>query len=467
MMGMDTKLLKQKILDLAIRGKLVPQDPNDEPASVLLERIRTEREKLIAEGKLKRSKNTSDNRQYENVPFEVPKSWEWCKVEDFSFGLQYGTSEKSLHEGLVPVLRMGNITCHGTIDYSDLVYSSNEDDIDKYSLQYNDLLFNRTNSSEWVGKTAIYKAEKPALYAGYLIRIRTFVVYPDFINFVMNSSYHRDWCNQVKTDAVNQSNINAQKLSKLQIPLPPLSEQERIVAEIDRWFALIDELEKDKNDLQDAIKQTKNKILDLAIHGKLVEQDPNDESASDLLKRIAPNATPCDNSHYPNIPESWCVCTFKDVFDIAMGSSPSGNSLNKNKVGVEFHQGKINFSDVYLKESDIYTQMPTKFAEAQSLLLCVRAPVGMVNITERKICIGRGLCCLKPKEGIDFMFAFYALQTHKDHFEEQASGSTFNAISGDTIRNELFILPPYMMQIRIRKKLENVLQQINTIITIL
>ena len=229
----------------------------------------------------------------------------------------------------------------------------------------------------------------------------------------------------------------------------------------------IEQIEQYQDGMHKAIQKLRAKVLDLAIHGKLVPQDPKDEPAIEILKRINPNYVPCDTSHYPNIPESWCVCTFKDVFDIAMGSSPSGNSLNKNKVGVEFHQGKINFSDVYLKESDIYTQMPTKFAEAQSLLLCVRAPVGMVNITERKICIGRGLCCLKPKEGIDFMFAFYALQTHKDHFEEQASGSTFNAISGDTIRNELFILPPYMMQIRIRKKLENVLQQINTIITIL
>ena len=160
------------------------------------------------------------------------------------------------------MLRMGNITRSGTIDYSDLVYSSNEDDITKFSLQYNDLLFNRTNSSEWVGKTAIYKAEKPAIYAGYLIRIRTFVVCPDFINYVMNSPYHRDWCNQVKTDAVNQSNINAQKLSKLQIPIPPFDEQKRIVEEVQKWFALIDDVEQNKIDLLETIKQVKTKILE-------------------------------------------------------------------------------------------------------------------------------------------------------------------------------------------------------------
>ena len=321
---MNTKLLKQKILDLAIRGKLVPQDPNDEPASELLKRIRAEKEKLIAEGKIKRPKNTGDKPHYENVPFEVPNSWEWCKIEDFAYDLQYGTSDKSLHTGIVPVLRMGNISRDGTIDYTDLVYSSNEEDIAKFSLQLNDLLFNRTNSSEWVGKTAIYKAEKDAIFAGYLIRIRTFIVCPDYINYVMNSSYHRHWCNQVKTDAVNQSNINAQKLSNLLVPVPPTNEQKRIVSEIEQWMALIDEIETDKQSMQEFIKLAKSKILGFAIHGKLVHHDPNDEPAVELLKRINPNATICDTSHYGNLPKSWCICKLKDVFDITMGSSPTG-----------------------------------------------------------------------------------------------------------------------------------------------
>lgn len=407
----------------------------------------------------------SRNRHYENVPFEIPKNWNWCKVEDFSYGLQYGTSEKSQSKGLICVLRMGNITRCGTIDYSDLVYSSNEDDIAKFTLQYNDLLFNRTNSSEWVGKTAIYKAEKPAIYAGYLIRIRTFVVCPDFINYVMNSPYHRDWCNQVKTDAVNQSNINAQKLSKLQIPIPPFDEQKRIVEEVQKWFALIDDVEQNKIDLLETIKQVKTKILDLAIHGKLVVQDRSDEPAIELLKRIAPNAVACDNSHYEKLPQNWCVCKLKDVFDITMGSSPSGNTISNNENGIEFHQGKLWFSDTYLQQSNIFTSSPTKLAKAHSILLCVRAPVGEVNITEREICIGRGLCALKPKTNIDFMFAFYAMQTHKEHFDEQATGTTFKAIGRDTIKDEAFILPPYKEQIRIRQKIENVLLQLETIST--
>ena len=313
---MDTKALRQKILDLAIHGKLVPQDPNDEPASVLLERIKAEKERLIKEGKIKRSKKsakTSDTPHYENVPFEVPESWVWCRLDDIVCELKYGTSEKSSSVGKIAVLRMGNITNVGTIDYSNLVYSSNDEDIEQYSLEKNDLLFNRTNSSEWVGKTAIYKEEQPAIYAGYLIRIKPLLISPDYLNTVMNSGYYRDWCYDVKTDAVNQSNINAQKLSQLMIPIPPLKEQERIVAEMDKWISLIDIVKNGKGDLLTVIKQAKSKILDLAVHGKLVPQDPNDEPAIELLKRINPDFTPCDNGHYTQLPDGWCVVTLKDL----------------------------------------------------------------------------------------------------------------------------------------------------------
>ena len=141
---MDTKKLRQKILDLAIRGKFVPQDPNDEPASVLLERIKAEKERLIKEGKIKKGKKsakTSDTPHYGNVPFEVPSSWVWCRLEDIVCELKYGTSEKSSSVGKIAVLRMGNITNVGTIDYSNLVYSSNDEDIEQYSLEKDDLLF--------------------------------------------------------------------------------------------------------------------------------------------------------------------------------------------------------------------------------------------------------------------------------------------------------------------------------------
>ena len=331
---MDTKALRQKILDLAIHGKLVPQDPNDEPASVLLERIKAEKERLIKEGKIKRSKKSAKSSDTPHYPYLLPNGWEWCNLEDIVCELKYGTSEKSLSVGKIAVLRMGNITNVGTIDYSNLVYSSNNEDIKLYSLEKDDLLFNRTNSSEWVGKTAIYKKEQPAIYAGYLIRIRPILIFSDYLNTVMNSSYYRNWCYNVKTDAVNQSNINAQKLSQLMIPIPPLKEQERIVVEVAKWISLIDTIKNSKEDLQTTIKQAKSKILNLAIHGKLVPQDPNDEPAIELLKRINPDFTPCDNRHYTQLPNGWCTTTLKDLCE-------NINGLWKGKKEPFVHVGVI------------------------------------------------------------------------------------------------------------------------------
>ena len=236
------------------------------------------------------------------------------------------------------------------------------------------------------------------------------------------------------------------------VPLPPLAEQHRIITEIEKWLALIDQIEQGKVDLQTIIKQTKSKILDLAIHGKLVPQDPNDEPAIKLLKRINPDFTPCDNGHSRKLPQGWAYCQLSNVLKITMGQSPKGDSLN-NKRGIEFHQGKICFSDKFLLESGIFTNEPTKIAEPNSILLCVRAPVGVVNITKNQICIGRGLCALTPFEGnVDFYF--YLLQTLQDSFDNQSTGTTFKAISGEIIRNENIILPPLAEQQRIVQKIE-------------
>ena len=239
-----TSMARSKILDLAIRGKLVSQDKQDEPASVLLERIRAEKEELIRQGKIKRNKKESviyrgaDNSYYERfadgsekcineeIPFEIPKGWAWGRIFSITTDLSYGTAKKSLTKGKIAVIRMGNIQA-GEINYDDLMYSSDEADILKYCLEKNDLLFNRTNSPDLVGKTAIYRGDIPAIYAGYLIRIHTFID-SEYLNIVMNSNYARRYYNLVKTDGVNQSNINAKKLAVFIIPIPPFEEQRRI-----------------------------------------------------------------------------------------------------------------------------------------------------------------------------------------------------------------------------------------------
>ena len=242
--------------------------------------------------------------------------------------------------------------------------------------------------------------------------------------------------------------INKGKFSELPFPLPSLGEQNRIVIEVEKWLDFIADIEAEKDELESHIKKTTSKILDLAISGKLVPQDPNDEPAIELLKRINPGFEPCDNSHYENLPQGWAFCKIKDIFNITMGQSPTGESINGVK-GIEFHQGKIHFTESYLSQSSVYTDQPTKIVEVDSLLLCVRAPVGVLNITQRKICIGRGLCALKPKYEIDNLYWLFILSAYKDYFESNATGSTFKAISGDTIKNAVIKLPPLQEQERI------------------
>ena len=199
-------------------------------------------------------------------------------------------------------------------------------------------------------------------------------------------------------------------------------------------------------------KALRQKILDLAIHGHLLPQDPNDEPAIELLKRINPKA---EVSYDEKLPKGWCLCKFKDIFQITMGQSPKGDSINYQQ-GIEFHQGKILFGNKYLNKSNVLTSSPTKIADILSILLCVRAPVGVVNITKRKICIGRGLCCLRPNAVINLDYAYYTLNTYQKKFESNSTGSTFKAISKDTISNELFPLPPLAEQERIVGEIEKI-----------
>ena len=437
---MDTKKLRQKILDLAIHGKLVPQDPNDEPASVLLERIKAEKERLIKEGKIKRSKKSgsSDTLHYENVPFEVPSSWVWCRLEDIVCELKYGTSEKSSSVGKIAVLRMGNITNVGTIDYSNLVYSSNDEDIEQYSLEKDDLLFNRTNSSEWVGKTAIYKEEQPAIYAGYLIRIKPLLISPDYLNTVMNSGYYRDWCYDVKTDAVNQSNINAQKLSQLMIPIPPLKEQGRIVAEMDKWISLIDIVKNGKDDLLTIIKQAKSKILNLAIRGKLVPQDPNDEPAIELLKRINPDFTPCDNEHYQNLPKGWCIVPMQMLCSLTDGEKQSG---------IE----RINLDVKYLRgERDAKMLSTGKYITENSLLILVDGEnSGEVFQTPTEGYQGSTFKQLSINNNMNTDYMLQVINLHRKTLRENKVGSAIPHLNKKLFRAIEVPMPPYDEQHRI------------------
>ena len=482
---MNTKALRQKVLDLAIHGKLVPQNPNDESATVLLERIRAEKAEKIKKGELKADKKDSfifvgsDKRHYEQfadgtvkdiedeIPFEVPEGWAWTKIHCVSSEILYGVSESAKETGKYKLLRITDIQ-DDQVNWDSVPFTDfPEDKVSNYILKNGDIVFARTGAT--VGKSyLIENLNIESIYASYLIRIRTsLLLNPRYMKYYFGSLTY--W-NQItdKSSGIGQPNVNGASLANLYIPIPPYNEQERILSVIEKVFKLIDSLENDKDKLENLIKVAKSKILDLAIHGKLVPQDPNDEPAEELLKRIATS----DNRPYEKledeidyeIPKNWCLCKIKDVCSVIMGQSPEGEAVSDDKNGMEFHQGKICFGKKYLEESSSFTKHITKIAPKDSVLLCVRAPVGIVNITEREICIGRGLCAVIPKYEINSDFWFYWLQSLQSDFEQKATGTTFRAISVDVIKNQIVAIPPHEEQNRIVNKINELYEQLDKIV---
>ena len=364
---MDTKKLRQKILDLAIRGKLVPQDPNDEPASVLLERIRAEKERLIKEGKIKRSKQSaSDTPHYENeVPFDVPASWEWQKLGDIGVwqsGATPSRLNKEYYGGNIPWLKTG--------DLNDGYIHEIPETITQKALEETSVKLNPAGSvliamyGATIGKVGILTC--PATTNQACCACVEYNGIEQMYLFYFLLSHKEEFIMLGGGGA--QPNISKDKIVDTYIPIPPLFEQKRIINAIEKWFALIDTLEAAKEDLQTSIAQAKSKILDLAIHGKLVPQDPNDEPAIELLKRVNSKFTPCDNAHYENypfkLPSSWIWTSMDDVNEYKSTSvDPSKNpnttfelySVPSFETGIpEFLKGKdISSSKKSVLKNDV------------------------------------------------------------------------------------------------------------------
>ena len=306
---MDTKKLRQKILDLAIHGKLVPQDPNDEPASVLLERIRAEKERLIAEGKIKRSKKsaTSDTSHYENVPFEIPDGWRWCTLDDFAYVAAGSTPNKDafVDEG-IPYIKMYNLR-NQKIDF-DFHPQYIKEDVHNGKLQRSrtevgDLIMNIVGPP--LGKLAFIPESLPqSNFNQAAVLIRPYIEKNTINRWLFYYLSEMSEINSISTKgSAGQVNISLTQSQNMRVPMPPLAEQIRIVNKLDSLWNITEGIESGIKDVNCVINKFKSKILDLAIHGKLVPQDASDEPASELLKRINPKAVAsCDNPHYEQIP---------------------------------------------------------------------------------------------------------------------------------------------------------------------
>ncbi len=261
--------LKQTILQLAVMGKLVPQDPNDEPARALLKRIQAEKAKLIAEGKIKKDKPLSEITEKEK-PFELPQAWAWARIGESVQSTEYGLSEKTFEvsEG-VPVLKMGDIQDGKVILGGQKKVAQNVEGLPELYLITGDLLYNRTNSAELVGKTGIYEGLDGAYtFASYLIRIRCIdgLFSPRYLNFVMSTPLFRE--TQIEPhlkQQCGQANVNGTIMKNMIVSVPPLAEQHHIVAKVDELMALCDTLKARLADAQAIQLHLADAIVEQAV----------------------------------------------------------------------------------------------------------------------------------------------------------------------------------------------------------
>ena len=490
---MNAQQLKNSILQEAIEGRLVPQDSNDEPASALLARIRKEKERLVKEGKLKKKELAVNPISEDEIPFEIPERWEWVRVEDVIYPPKYGTSNKSLPNGSVPVLRMGNIQ-DGEIVFDKLVFSNDISDNEKYNLTNGDLLFNRTNSAELVGKTGIYRGQRPAIYAGYLILLRPIGIHPDYLNSVLGSSYARSYCKEVKTIGVQQCNINAEKISSFIIPLPPLTEQKRIVAKIEELMPKVveygkaqDALNKLNAELPERIKKS---ILQEAISGRLVPQDPNDEPASVLLAKIRKEKeqlvkegklkkkdlieTPITEDEIPfDIPETWEWVRMSSLSYMISGTSYKKDDVRADGIRI-LRGGNIQDNSLVLCNDDVF--VPLLYADEQknirkgdvlivgstgSQKVIGKPAIVMENL--EKCQIGAFLRIIRPisSEVEKFIHLIFKSEYYRDNIRNLVQGTNIFNIRSEYIDDMIIPLPPLAEQHRIVEKLEQLLGEID------
>ena len=463
---MDTKKLRQKILDLAIHGKLVPQDPNDEPASVLLERIKAEKERLIKEGKIKRSKktnNASDTPHYENVPFEVPEGWVWTTLGSIS---NYGTSIN---------VQVGDIDSNEWIlelediekDTAKIIQhlSKKERFLNgtRHKFQKGDILYSKLRT--YLNKVLV--ASNGGFCSTEIMPFGTYgILSNEYICHVLRSNHFLDYTLRCGY-GVKMPRLSTNDACKGMIPLPPLAEQQRIVTEIEKWFALIDQIEQGKDDLLSIVKQTKSKILDLAIHGELVTQDPNEEPAIELLKRINPDFTPCDNGQYGKrpfeIPNSWCWSRLGDINNIARGGSPRPikDYLTDDKNGINW----IKIGDV--KEKIRPEGMKkSRFVHKGDFLLTNSMSFGRPYILNVDGCIHDGWLVISPIGEVytsDFLYHLLSSSFAFEQFTNVASGGVVTNLNSDKVADTIFPVPPLAEQQRIVEKIEKLFEQLDYI----
>ena len=407
------------------------------------------------------------------MPFEIPSSWEWTTINAISKSILYGVSESAKTNGKYRLLRITDIQ-NNNVQWDSVPYTDFDENKAKlYLLSDGDILFARTGAT--VGKSYLVQGlTEEAIYASYLIRVQTYdAVLPQYVKFYFESGYYWEQIEQGSV-GVGQPNVNGTILGNLHIPIPPIHEQDRIVSELLKWIGIIDVIELGKTDLRTIIKQVKSKILDLAIHGKLVPQDPNDEPASELLKRINPKAEiTCDNAHYTQlpfeIPQNWSWTTLGKIGKWQSGSTP--NRLNKDyyngnipwlKTG-DLNDGYITHIPEYITEKAL-NETSVKLNPTGSVLIAMYgATIGKIGILTFPATTNQACCACEVFKGIDREFIFLFLLSHREEFIKMGGGGAQPNISKEKIINTYIPLPPFTEQQRIINAVNKIFAQLDTI----
>lgn len=414
------------------------------------------------------------------MPFEVPEGWVWTTLEEICLFLSRGKSPKySDTDKTYPVfaqkcnLKEGGISLEQArfLDPSTICKWSEE-----YKLKTGDVLVNSTGTGT-VGRTRLFHEGCLKNYPfvvpdSHVSVIRTTSeVKSEFVFAYISSQLIQQYLEDNLAGSTNQKELYIGVLSDLSFPLPPLAEQHRIVDEIEKWFSLIDIIENGKSDLQATIKQTKSKILDLAIHGKLVPQDPNDEPAIELLKRINPDFTPCDNGHYTQLPDGWCYSTIKEVFiinprnkvddDVEVGFVPMANITDGYNNTFKYDKkrwSKIKTGFTHFADGDIAVAKISPCLENRKSVVLKGLPNG----------IGAGTTELHVfrSQFIDIQYGLYFFKS--DYFISQCIGS-FNGVVGqqrvskNIIEDIIIAIPPINEQKRIVYTVRKIFAQLDII----
>ena len=380
----------------------------------------------------------------QDVPFEVPENWVWCKLGNCChivgrIGFRGYTKDDLVAERQGAITLSPSNIIDGIMNYQKCTYIS----WDKYEespeikVANGDILLVKTGSS--YGKCALV-TDLPhnATINPQLVVLKHISLNEQYLTMVLQSNYaQRMYNNFVLGTAI--PTFTQAVLSNMQIPLPPISEQKRIVAEIERCFAIIYQTENEKSDLQAVIKQTKCKILDLAIHGELVPQDPNDEPASELLKRINPEAEiTCDNGHYPQLPDGWVVVPMQMLCSLTDGEKLDGKEMPN--LDVKYLRG----------ERDFKTQTNGRYVAANSLLILVDGEnSGEVFRTPIEGYQGSTFKQLHINENMLAEYILHVINLHRKALRENKVGSAIPHLDKKLFKAIEVPVPPYDEQVRI------------------